>query len=88
MAAEDSKSEEWPKIRERKQGGKTLAWQFRTRIGKGDVPWGELSQPGTPFDLRGYRWGRYRDKSMLYMVLELGNCLLLLNKLIDQRIAN
>ncbi len=50
--------------------GRTLAWQFRTRIGKGDVPWAELSQPGTPFDLRGYRWGRYRDESMLYMLLE------------------
>jgi hypothetical protein len=54
----------------RELGGRTLAWQFRTRIGKGDVPWAELSQPGTPFDLRGYRWGRYRDKAMLYMLLE------------------
>jgi outer membrane protein assembly factor BamA len=50
--------------------GRTLAWEFRTRIGKGDVPWAELSQPGTPFDLRGYRWGRYRDKAMMYMLLE------------------
>jgi outer membrane protein assembly factor BamA len=54
----------------REQGGRTLAWQFRTRIGKGEVPWSELSQPGTPFDLRGYRWGQYRDKSMLYMIVE------------------
>lgn len=50
--------------------GRTLAWQFRTRIGKGGVPWAEMSQPGTPFDLRGYRWGRYRDNAMLYMLAE------------------
>jgi hypothetical protein len=54
----------------RKTAGRTLAWQFRTRIGTGTVPWAELSQPGTPFDLRGYRWGRYRDKSMLFSILE------------------
>jgi hypothetical protein len=54
----------------REEGGRTLAWQFRTRIGNGEVPWSELSQPGTPFDLRGYRWGQYRDKSMLYMIVE------------------
>jgi len=50
--------------------GRTVAWQFRTRIAEQDVPWAELSQPGTPFDLRGYRWGRYRDKAMLFMLLE------------------
>ncbi len=54
----------------RERGGRTLSWQVRTRLGKGQVPWAELSQPGTPFDLRGYRWGRYRDKSMLYSILE------------------
>ena len=54
----------------REQGGRTLAWQFRARIGEGEVPWSELSQPGTPFDLRGYRWGQYRDVSMLYMIVE------------------
>jgi hypothetical protein len=50
--------------------GSTLAWQMRARFGAGDVPWGELSQLGTPFDLRGYRWGRYRDKHMLFGLLE------------------
>lgn len=54
----------------REQGGQTLAWQMRMRVGKGDVPWAELSQPGNPFDLRGYRWGRYRDKSMLFGLVE------------------
>ena len=57
-------------IQLREGGGRTLAFQLRTRFGKGTVPWAELSQPGTPFDLRGYRWGRYRDKSMIYMLLE------------------
>lgn len=50
--------------------GNTLAWQVKTRIGNGDVPWPEMSQIGTPFDLRGYRWGRYRDKDMLFGILE------------------
>jgi hypothetical protein len=50
--------------------GNTLAWQIKTRIGSGDVPWPEMSQIGTPFDLRGYRWGRYRDKNMLFGIVE------------------
>ncbi len=50
--------------------GRTLAWQAKTRIGNGNVPWPEMSQIGTPFDLRGYRWGRYRDKSMLFGIAE------------------
>jgi hypothetical protein len=29
-----------------------------------------MSQPGTPFDLRGYRWGQYRDQSMVYFLAE------------------
>jgi outer membrane protein assembly factor BamA len=65
----------------REQGGHTLAWQFRTRIGKGEVPWAELSQPGTPFDLRGYRWGQYRDKSMLYMIVEYRHMLIKDNRI-------
>jgi len=50
--------------------GRTLAWQIKTRIGNGNVPWSEMSQIGTPFDLRGYRWGRYRDKNMLFGIVE------------------
>ncbi len=52
------------------QPGQTLAWQVKSRIGIDKVPWPELSQIGTPFDLRGYRWGRYRDRSMLFGILE------------------
>lgn len=53
-----------------KRPGMTLAWQIKTRIANHDVPWTEMSQLGTPFDLRGYRWGRYRDKDMLFGICE------------------
>ncbi|SMO52079.1 Surface antigen [Solitalea koreensis] len=48
----------------------TLALQLRGRFAVGDVPYGEMSQLGTPFDLRGYRWGQYRDKCMLFGIAE------------------
>jgi len=35
--------------------GRTMAFQTRARFTNGNVPYGELSQLGTPFDLRGYR---------------------------------
>jgi hypothetical protein len=50
--------------------GSTLAWQFKTRNASGDVPWTELSMVGTPFDLRGYPWGQYRDYTMLFALAE------------------
>lgn len=50
--------------------GKTIAFQVKSRIGIGDIPYGEMSLLGTPFDLRGYTWGRYRDKSMLFYLGE------------------
>jgi hypothetical protein len=50
--------------------GKTLAWTVRTRWTAGSVPWAELSLLGSGSDLRGYRQGRYRDKAMLYGILE------------------
>jgi hypothetical protein len=50
--------------------GRTLALQIRGRFGYNDVPYGEMSQLGTPFDLRGYTWGRYRDNSMLFALAE------------------
>lgn len=53
-----------------KRPGRTLAWQVKTRIGNHEVPWTEMSQLGTPFDLRGYLWGRYRDKDMLFGIME------------------
>ena len=53
-----------------KRIGRTLAVQLRGRFGRGEVPYGEMSQPGSPFDLRGYRWGRYRDESMFFSIAE------------------
>ncbi|MDH3708914.1 MAG: BamA/TamA family outer membrane protein, partial [Cyclobacteriaceae bacterium] len=49
---------------------RTLAWQVKTRATFSDAPWPELSQFGNPFDLRGYRWGRFRDESMLFGLVE------------------
>ena len=48
----------------------TLAWIAKSQIGMGDVPYSELPSFGSPFDLRGYYWGKYRDKSMAYGILE------------------
>jgi outer membrane protein assembly factor BamA len=53
-----------------KRDGKTLALQALGRFGNGNVPWGEMSQLGSPFDLRGYRWGKYRDMAMLFFLAE------------------
>lgn len=55
------------------RAGKTLAWQIKTRIAVGEVPYGEMSQVGTPFDLRGYYWGRYRDYNYLFFLFEYRN---------------
>lgn len=48
----------------------TLAWNVRARHGFGDIPWTELGNLGSPYDLRGYRWGRYREKAVAYGILE------------------
>ncbi|MEG1748327.1 MAG: BamA/TamA family outer membrane protein [Tannerellaceae bacterium] len=48
----------------------TLAWIVRSQISLGDVPFTELPSFGSPFDLRGYYWGKYRDKSMAYGIVE------------------
>ena len=53
-----------------KRPGKTIAVQVRGRFGYNDIPYGEMSQLGTPFDLRGYTWGRYRNNSMLFAITE------------------
>ena len=50
--------------------GQTLALQLNTRIGVGNIPYGEMSMIGTPFDLRGYTWGQYRDESILFGIAE------------------
>ena len=50
--------------------GRTIAFQIKGRFTFGEVPFGEMSQLGTPMDLRGYTWGKYRDKSMFYFLAE------------------
>jgi outer membrane protein assembly factor BamA len=48
----------------------TLAWETKMRTTWGSTPWTDLSQLGNPFDFRGYYWGRFRDKSMIFGLLE------------------
>jgi len=50
--------------------GKTLAIQFKSRFSSGNIPYGEMSMVGSPFDLRGYYWGNYRDKNMMLGIVE------------------
>jgi hypothetical protein len=50
--------------------GSTLVWRIYSRIGSGDVPWPEMTHVGSPFDLRGYYWGHYRDVVGSYGILE------------------
>jgi outer membrane protein assembly factor BamA len=49
----------------------TLAWQVKTRntFGKG-TPWTDMALLGSPQDLRGYYWGRYRDRNYAYVLVE------------------
>lgn len=50
--------------------GSTLAIEFKTRITTGDVPFTDLSMLGSPYDLRGYYLGHYRDRSMIFGIAE------------------
>jgi hypothetical protein len=47
-----------------------LAWQTRGQFTSGDVPWDHLAKVGGGTALRGYLWGRYRDKQMLLTQVE------------------
>jgi hypothetical protein len=49
---------------------KTLAWMAQGRYAHGDVPFTDFSSVGSPFDLRGYYQGQYRDGMALYTLLE------------------
>lgn len=53
-----------------RRDGQVIAWQIKTRIAEGEVPYGEMSQLGTPQDLRGYTWGRYRDNDLFFFLTE------------------
>jgi outer membrane protein assembly factor BamA len=50
--------------------GSTLTWQVRYRTAWGAVPWSDLPLVGTPFDLRAYRLGRFRDATSLVALVE------------------
>ncbi len=50
--------------------GSTLALQAKSRITQGDVPYSDLSFLGSPYDLRGYYLGHYRDHSMIFGLAE------------------
>lgn len=49
---------------------KVLAWTAQTKNVFGDVPLTQYSLTGTPFDLRGYYMGQYRDKSSHVVMAE------------------
>jgi hypothetical protein len=53
-----------------KLDGQTLAMTVRGRFTQGDIPYAEMSQLGTPTDLRGYAWGRFRHEDMFYFIGE------------------
>ncbi|MFI3302021.1 MAG: BamA/TamA family outer membrane protein [Rikenellaceae bacterium] len=50
--------------------GRTLAWSVTSENMFGDVPFSRMSQIGSPFDLRGYYQGQYRDKSAHIALVE------------------
>ncbi len=50
--------------------GSTLALQLKTKITNGNVPYPDLAFLGSPYDLRGYYLGHYRDRSMILGLAE------------------
>ena len=49
---------------------KVIAWTIQSKNVFGDVPLNKYSLMGTPFDLRGYYTGQYRDKSAHLAIAE------------------
>lgn len=49
---------------------RVLAWTAQTKNVFGDVPLNKYALSGTPFDLRGYYMGQYRDKSSHVVMAE------------------
>jgi outer membrane protein assembly factor BamA len=50
--------------------GRVLALQSKGNFTAGDTPFTELPQLGSPFDLRGYYWGWYRDNNSVFILAE------------------
>lgn len=61
---------EYRQFRPMFQRRSTLAWTVKSQMGTGDVPYTSLPMFGSPMDLRGYLWGKYRDKTMAYGIVE------------------
>ena len=49
---------------------KVFAWTAQSKNVFGNVPLTQYSLTGTPFDLRGYYMGQYRDKSSHVVMAE------------------
>ena len=49
---------------------RAIAWTANLRFSTGDVPITEMSQVGSPFDLRGYYKGQFRDDNAMYGIVE------------------
>lgn len=49
---------------------RTFAMQSKFRSADKNTTWSELSMIGTPYDLRGYYWGRFRDYSSAFILVE------------------
>ena len=49
---------------------RVLAWRVFSRLVTEGAPWPELTQVGTPTDLRGYIWGRFRDRAGSFALVE------------------
>jgi len=50
--------------------GSTLAMEIKAQHTLGNVPYTNLCMLGSPYDLRGYYLGRYRDQSMVFALAE------------------
>ncbi len=50
--------------------GSTLALQIKSKFTSGSVPYSDLAFLGSPYDLRGYYLGHYRDRSMIFGLAE------------------
>jgi outer membrane protein assembly factor BamA len=50
---------------------RTLAFNFRSRYDYGEVPFTSMISLGTSTDLRGFRFGQFRDYYMNYLITEL-----------------
>ncbi|HTI07907.1 MAG TPA: BamA/TamA family outer membrane protein [Puia sp.] len=49
---------------------RTLAFNWRSRYEFGQTPFTAMASFGSPFDLRGYRYGQFRDQFSNYGILE------------------